>query len=449
VAGVDLRRRLVVYLSALIFGLLLVTAAVTFYSLRADAAAEVRASERLARAMLAAGELGYGENSAAVKARLEAILAEGPLRHLHVSLAGEPLPAASTAEGAAGQLAALLGVAPAGEGYRIRFRNAELLITPNPASEIDEILHDAVRLFITLLLFSGATLIVAWRAADHALAPVRKLEEGLERLAEGEPEAHLPPFELREFSRVALAIDRLANSLDEARRGQRQLARELISVQEAERQQLAAELHDEMGQMLTAIGVTAAYLERHGQEIAPEKVIECGRELRDDVRTVGEQLRSILKRLRPHGLDGPGLGDALHELMDGWQQREAGIHFALNFPDDLSAALAATPDDVGLVLYRVVQEALTNVVRHSQATDCRVELRACAGAFVLTMRDNGCGRAADVGKRPGGGLLGMRERLAMVGGSLTLSDADPQGLQLSVRIPLAAAGVVADGGSRT
>lgn len=431
----DLRRRLVFYLGALIFGLLLVTAAVTFYSVRDDAAAEIRASEHLARAMLAAGELGHGQEfgkePAEAKARLKAVLAEGPLRHLHVSLADEPSQTTPLTGGAAGWLATLLGVVPPGDGYRIRFRNAELVITPNPASEIDEILQDAIRLFITLLLFSGATLLVAWSAAHHALSPVRKLEEGLDRLAHGEQQANLPAFELREFSRIASAINHLASSLEEARRGQRQLAQELISVQEAERQELAGELHDEMGQMLTAIGVTAAYLERHGHEIAPANIVACGRELQQDVRTVGAQLRGILKRLRPHGLDGLNLKDALHELLDGWQQREAGIHFDLQLPP----VLPPVPAAVGLVLYRVVQEALTNAVRHSQASDCRVSLSSRSGTLDLCIADNGCGRAATVGERMGVGLLGMRERLSMVGGSLALEDQYPRGLRLLVSIP--------------
>jgi two-component system sensor histidine kinase UhpB len=437
--SVDLRRRLVVYLGALIFCLLLVSAAVVFHAVRDDAAAEVRASEHLARVMLAAGELGYGHEPAVARKRLEAVLAEGPLRHLQVSLADVAAPVTPDAEGAAGWLASWLGVMPPGEAYRINFPNANLLITPNPASEIDEILHDAARLFITLLLFSGATLLVAWRAAHHALAPVRRLEEGLDRLADGEPQANLPAFELREFSRVAKAINHLAGSLEEARHGQRQLAQELITVQEAERRQLAAELHDEMGQMLTAISVTAAYLERHGMDIAPGDVVLYGRELKQDVRIVGEQLRGILKRLRPHGLDGFGLKEALHDLLDGWQQREAAIHFDLHLPANLPPVRA----EVGLVLYRVVQEALTNVVRHSQASDCRVALTKTSAdplnnrvaALDLVIADNGCGRSADVAKRMGAGLLGMRERLAMVGGSLALADLDPQGLQIVISIP--------------
>jgi two-component system sensor histidine kinase UhpB len=432
---VDLRRRLVAYLGALLLGLILVVGAVTVWSIRDDAAQEVAASERLAVAMLAAGQLGHGRQSAEALARLEATLAQGPLRHITISYAKAGTAAARPPSGLAGWLAAALGVeAPAAASYRIRFGDDELVISPNPASEIEEILRDAVRFCITLLLFSGATLLVAWSAAHRALSPVRQLEAGLQRLARGEADPALPAFALKEFARVAKAIDQLAAALEAARAGQRHLARRLISVQEAERRQLARELHDDMGQMLTAAGVTAAYLERHGGAVPPERVAECGRELQRDVGAVRQQLRAMLKRLRPHGLDGLSLADALRELVDGWRQRESGIDFELALP----AEFPPVRPEVCLVLYRVVQEALTNVVRHSGATHCRVELCGANGELHLSVRDDGRGRAAEIARRQGSGLLGMRERLAMVGGSLEVADRRPQGLQLLARIAPAA-----------
>lgn len=428
---VDLRRRLVGYLGALLLALLVVAGGVAAWSIRDDAAQEVKASERLAVAMLAAGELGHGGLSADAAARLDATLAEGPLRHVRIAYAKAGNESAPPPTGAAGWLASALGIeAPAAASYRVRFGADELVISPNPASEIEEVLRDAVRFCITLLLFSGATLAVAWSAAHRALAPVRQLEDGLQRLARGEADPALPAFALKEFARVANAIDHLAASLQEARAGQRQLARQLISVQEAERRQLARELHDDMGQMLTAAGVTAAYLERHAGALAAERVAECGRELQQDVGAVRQQMRAMLKRLRPHGLDGLSLADALRELVDGWRQRASGIDFELALP----AELPPVRPEVGLVLYRAVQEALTNVVRHSAASLCRVELCAADGGLLLSVGDDGRGRAADVARCLGGGLLGMRERLAMAGGSLEIVDRAPKGLQLLVRI---------------
>jgi two-component system sensor histidine kinase UhpB len=152
------------------------------------------------------------------------------------------------------------------------------------------------------------------------------------------------------------------------------------------------------------------------------------------VRTVGAQLRSILRRLRPYGLDGLCIDDALHELLEGWQQREAGIHFDLK----LTAALPPVSQEIALVLYRVVQEALTNVVRHSQATDCQVTLSSDGGTLALSIADNGCGHPAEVVKRMGVGLLGMRERLSMVGGRLSFVAQETRGLRLAVSIPLTA-----------
>jgi len=317
-----------------------------------------------------------------------------------------------------------------GGGQLIRIGEQELRLAPNPASEIEERLGDTVRLCITLLFFSGATLLVAWRAADRALAPVRELEAGLQRLARGERAATLPPFALREFRRVAAAIDQLAAALDDSRAVRRQLSQQLIEVQEDERRTLARELHDEMGQTLTAIGVTAAYLERNAGQIAAGQIAECAGDLRREVKTSGEQLRVMLRRLRPHGLDATALAGALQELVSGWQQRATQIEFSLELP----GGLPALGETAGLVLYRAVQEALTNVVRHSGARRCRVGVVVEAQTLRLSVEDDGQGLPA-AGPAHRGGLLGMEERLTMAGGRLDVKSG-PGGLHLQATLPL-------------
>jgi two-component system, NarL family, sensor histidine kinase UhpB len=326
----------------------------------------------------------------------------------------------------------LLGVEPAiGAGQLIRLGDQTLRIAPNPASEIEERMGDTVRLCITLLFFSGATLLIAWWSADRALAPVRELEGGLQRLARGETDAALPAFALREFRQVAGAIENLAAALSTSRAAQRQLSRQLIRVQEDERRALARELHDEMGQTLTAIGVTAAYLERNAERLDAMHIVECAQDLRRDVRTSGEQLRDMLKRLRPHGLKGPGLSSALRELLASWQQRNSGISFRLEMP----AKLPPLSEDAGLVLYRVVQEAMTNVVRHSGAKCCVVTIEADVGALRLRVEDDGCGLSSG-GPNRGCGLLGIEERLDMVNGNLELRSGQSRGLYLQISLPL-------------
>lgn len=404
----DLRKRLVKYLGILLAGLFAMALLVNLYSLRSDIDAEVAASERLVKILLDASNQAPRQAADETTAHLRRLIESAPLRHLKVSV--EP---------------------PGHPAEQVRIGQQTLYIAPNPESEIDERLGDMIRLGATLLLFSGATLLVAWWAADRALSPVRELEAGLHRLAHGAPDPALPPFELREFRQVASAIDQLASALASARAAQKQLARQLIEVQEDERRTLARELHDETGQTLTAIGVTAAFLERNAATVDSQRIAECAGEIRRDVRTTGEQLRAMLKRLRPHGMDAEGVAGALRELLASWQQRTVDIDFRLEMP----ARLPALTETQALVLYRVVQEALTNVVRHSAARHCTVQLRPEGGVLHLQIDDDGKGLPAGDFRR--GGLLGMQERLEMVNGSLTLASASHRGLRLQITLPLA------------
>lgn len=426
----DLRRQLVAWLGALLLGLIVMTVAINLVSLRADVSAEIAASERLALALLAAGQIGTDGSAHDTTAQLAAILDRGALRHITIDVDGAPGAKPAAAPDSIGtHVARWLGLAP-GVGHAVNIGGQVLRIAPNPASEIDERLTDIVQLWSTLLFFSGATLLVAWWAADRALRPVRALEAGLQRLADGEPDAALPRFSLREFTRVAAAIDRLAGALNAAQHGQRLLSHQLIRVQEDERRTLAMELHDEVGQTLTAISLTAAYLGRHAAQLDSAKIDECAGELRRDVRACSEQLRAMLSRLRPHSLEGQGLASALRDLLHNWQQRAGHITFRSALP----AQLPQLGVDESLVLYRVVQEALTNVVRHSGAGLCLVTVTAETGRLCVRIEDDGIGLAAAA--RHGCGLTGMAERLRMVGGSLRTVNSDGGGLHLDASLPL-------------
>jgi two-component system sensor histidine kinase UhpB len=415
----DLRRRLIGSLGLLLGCLLAMTAVIQLLSLRSDIEAEVEASARLVNVLLAAGTPGAGPP-------LDERLARAGLRHLSIRTAGQPAP-----DQAPHPLLARLGLAPAARHeQRIRIGDQVLYIAPNPHSEIHERLQDTVRIWSILLFFFGTTLLVTWWCADRALAPVRALEASLHRLARGEPDPALPAFALREFGRVARAIEHLAGALADARAAQRELAHQLIAVQEDERRALARELHDEMGQTLTALNVTATHLARNAAHLGPHAVAECATDLRRDLRTCADQLRAMLKALRPHGLHGGGLAPTLRELVDGWRGRHTEIAFAL----DLPPALPDVDDATALALYRVVQEAVTNVVRHSGARRCAIRMTAGAGALGLDVVDDGVGLAP--GTRWHGGLLGMQERIAMVGGTLRLSPGPGGGLCLRAALPL-------------
>lgn len=418
----DLRRRLIGSLGLLLGSLMAMAAVIQFYSLRSDIEAEISASARLVGVLLAADASSNGSGAA-----LTELLSGAGIRHLNIRTAGQP-PARADPH----PLLARLGLVPPVQSEQeIRIGNQTLYIAPNPGSEISERLRDTVQIWITLLFYSGTTLLIAWWSADRALKPVRALEDGLHRLARGERNPALPAFALREFRQVAGAIEHLAHALDESRAAQHALARQLISVQEDERRALARELHDEMGQTLTALNATATYLARNADRLPPGEVAECANDLRRDIRTSSEQMRAMLKTLRPHGLHASGLVQTLNELVDGWRGRSTGIEFSVS----LQSPVPDVADMTALTLYRVVQEALTNVVRHSGARHCEIRVTSTQTQLRVEVVDDGCGLlAAGIARR--GGLLGMMERVDMAGGQLELLSNPAGGLRLVATLPV-------------
>ncbi|MCC7126725.1 MAG: sensor histidine kinase [Acidobacteria bacterium] len=195
-----------------------------------------------------------------------------------------------------------------------------------------------------------------------------------------------------------------------------QLTRLMLRVQEDERRRIAQELHDEAGQVLTAVKIE---LELDGRKEAGALV---GRAL--------SQVRDLSNLLRPSVLDDLGLVAALRALVDDFAARTR-IEVRL----DIDGVGRRLPPDVDVVIYRVVQEALTNVARHANASEARVRVTVGAGKMQVTVEDNGQGATAHA--TPHMGWLGMRERVTAVGGQLSIGPADGQGLRVHADIPLA------------
>lgn len=428
----DLRVRLLAFLSVASLALLLAACLVIASSLREDVVEELSASSQLVELMLrvsAAREQGTGP--------IGELIAEGQLRHVQAVLGRsdleQPFPF-GTQSGPGGWVYRLTGTDEnALEVHRIDLGgNEAIFIRADPRSEIDEIMGDGARMLSVLLLFAIGSIFAAWYAADRALRPVRSLEEGLARLARGEPRPVLPRFELREFRRVAASIEDLAEALIHARANERRLGRCIMALQEAERRELARELHDEFGQSLTAIGAAAAFVEMHAPTAGAAAISECARDIRTESARMSVHVRSLLRQLRPHGLEGLGMREGLHELIDAWRQRSTGIGVEIDMPDVLPPLEANT----GLALYRTVQEALTNVVKHSGASRVRICIEMLTGMLALTVADDGCGRATDVLRNARGGLLGMRERAEVAGGALQLGVSPLGGLAIRLELPI-------------
>ena len=227
--------------------------------------------------------------------------------------------------------------------------------------------------------------------------------------------------QLQERSRSELKVQELLQHKSD-------LLQRLYTAKEDERLALARELHDDMGQTSTAIRTEVAVLQRIGR-LHPE-ADESVKRIGESAQHLSQMTRQMLHRLRPPALDSMGLEQALMTLCDNWQQNTQTVcEFKLpTLPEGLN-------DYACVTVYRIVQEALTNVTRHAHAKHVRVQLTLDSQGLNLNIEDDGRGMADTQAVHPGFGLLGMQERVASVAGSLSISSKLGQGLRLAIQIP--------------
>ena len=209
------------------------------------------------------------------------------------------------------------------------------------------------------------------------------------------------------------------------------LSRRVVDVQEEERRRLARELHDEIGQVLTAIGMNLQAIMAAGVQADPRRLEEC----LAIVDRAFLQVRDLALDLRPPMLDDLGLAAALRWLVDRQAQRDGLIvHIVAESKEP------ALPLELATACYRIAQEALTNVTRHAGARQVWVELQQGEDEVRLVVRDEGVGFDPEEARRPargsGLGLLGMEERVRLLGGRIAIESAPGQGTAIRVRFPL-------------
>lgn len=214
----------------------------------------------------------------------------------------------------------------------------------------------------------------------------------------------------------------------------RELAQRLMRAQENERCALARELHDEVGQNCTAIRAEASYIMHAGAHDAA--VVGAAGRIAGASERLYTLVRDMLQRLRPPVLDSLGLEPALQELCESWE-RQSGVACAF-FPRVPTDGL---DDATCIAVFRLVQEGLTNVARHAGADQVRIDLRLGADGAGLALRieDNGRGMDGAATRRGGFGLLGMRERVAGLTGSMEITSAPGRGMRIDVTLPAAPA----------
>ncbi|MBV9237830.1 MAG: histidine kinase, partial [Xanthobacteraceae bacterium] len=288
------------------------------------------------------------------------------------------------------------------------------------------------------LLMALAIALLASLAIAHTLAPARSIVAALQGMARGQYQTSRPRFRSMDLAMIGQAVSDLGGRLEQAMGERAVLTRRLLEIRDDERRTLARELHDEFGQNLSAILAFASTIEAAAAKDQDKSAVaQDARMISQAALRIMACLRGTLNRLRHPLAQELGLEASLINLVDSWRSQSASQP---TIRLDLHGDLADVRGTVATTAYRVAQECLTNSLRHSAAREIelRIERRAGAeNALLIRVEDDGGGDAAQVARSAGLGLAGLRERVAAVGGSLSIARAT-HGLRVAATIPLAA-----------
>jgi two-component system, NarL family, sensor histidine kinase UhpB len=298
-----------------------------------------------------------------------------------------------------------------------------LLVTPVTV-------HAPIRLTEALILAAGlaAMLVINVLLLRRALAPLEELATRMEGIDLRDPDRRLSsedaygPALTTFVDTLDAMLDRLA---DERRAG----ARAALIAQERERLRIGQALHDEAGQTLTAIALEIERAASHGPPAQREQMTRIAAQLHASL----DDIRRISRDLRPEALDDLGLINALIALTSR-VDRQGDVRIERR----LSSDLPPLSTELELVIYRVAQEALTNVLRHADASRCTISLARTDGEVELSVSDDGVGMPARLDGATIG-IEGMRERALLGGGTLVIRSGAGHGTQVTLRLPIAEA----------
>jgi two-component system sensor histidine kinase UhpB len=322
----------------------------------------------------------------------------------------------------------------------IHGKPGSLIITSHPNDEMVEIWDGIVTQLQVGSAIAVALFLMTMMVVSRALAPIQSLSEAMKNIEAGDYGTRVKMVGPPELAAICGKLNHLAATLGEAVEEKRRLAESAISLQDAERKEIARELHDEFGPHLFALRAHASSLARTADMSQPDTAAlrRHGAAMLEQVNALQQFNRRVLDRLRPVGLAELGLGEAVGALVRQWGES----HPEVAIEAEISKSLGETGETADLTIYRTVQEALTNVFRHAGATSIDVAIepaqqlsslnRGKRGCVLVRVRDNGNGLKP--GHAFGHGLTGMRERIAALGGTLAVTSSET-GLTVEAIVP--------------
>ncbi|MBS0442861.1 MAG: HAMP domain-containing protein [Proteobacteria bacterium] len=337
-------------------------------------------------------------------------------------------------------------IAPTPTLQAIEFPDGKLEVRSNASrAAIDAWDYAVVLVGGAAALLLAVNLLVFW-LVGRTVRPFGQIVGALEEVQRGRFDVALPALPGQEAGAIGAAFNRMVGELsrhiETERRAvraetqlsdSRELTRWIDHHIEQERLTIARELHDELGQSVTAMRSMATSIAQRsaGRDAHAE---QAARLIADECSRLYDAMHGIIPRLTPLVLDNFGLADAITDLIE----RTRRAHPALALDAELALGNARVPADAALALYRAAQEGITNALRHGEAAHLTLRLAGTADEVALLLRDDGRGLPEGGPPRDGHyGLRWLRERVEALRGSVTLENLPPRGAQLAVRLPLA------------
>ena len=335
-------------------------------------------------------------------------------------------------------------VSPSVKTREIALDKGRLLVRADPSRAVLDGWDDFVPLLVTILIgMVIGMLLVSW-LVGRALHPIQQVVQGLHEIGKGDYDTRLPGMRGQEAQLMGAAFNAMAQSLQDgmtarenAREATRALAQNRELTQEIQarieevRGQIARELHDELGQQVTAIKSVGMAI-AHRAKGVDAQIESSARMVMECADAIYEEVHQLVTKLRPLALDRFGLQDALQDLLEEARSRHPQMQLSLF----IDAPLDRLEDNLATATYRIMQESLTNALRHAQANHIEMKVVVVNDELHLEIRDNGQGPAAEWQQSGHFGVIGMSERAQGLGGHLLFEALQPQGARILAVLPL-------------
>jgi len=310
-----------------------------------------------------------------------------------------------------------------------------IIVTADAADEISETWGELKPILVMLMIFAVVANVLVYVVLGRSLASLNRMTLAFQAIEAGEFDVEIAGTGVGDVDAIIERFNHMSGVLRQANRETQLIAQRSLAIQEDERRRLAQELHDELGQSISAIKALAVSIsQRSGPE--PSAVATSAGTIVDVSTEIYDQVRRMMAHLRPVVLDEFGLVSALESMVDDWNAHHEDTFCRFGVEGDVGGL----PDDVAINCYRVVQEALTNMAKHAAAGEASVFLvnrsATAENASMLTIRieDKGCG--FDPATTPRGlGLVGIHERVEAMNGKVELTSARGEGTQFFIEVP--------------